>query len=205
MGDARRPQLDPPPITVMGAFSATALRLAAAGLAVLPLGGDDGKVPLVKWAHWKSRPGAEFIRTLIATHPSANIGIICGLSGVTVVDIDDLDLVQPMIERFGDTPLRTQTPSGGRHHWYRSAGEECRNLRKSEGLAIDIKGYGGQVVVPPSVRFNGQFAGRCYALIAGSWEELPRLPKIRPGALPAPNCQTGAASRSPCLCSRPHL
>jgi hypothetical protein len=171
----------------MSAFATAALSLAAAGLAVLPLGGDDGKVPLVKWASWKRRPGPGFIQTLINNHPGANIGAICELSGVTVVDIDDFDLLPLMVKRFGDTPLRTHTPSGGVHLWYHSSGESCRNLRKVEGLAVDIKGKGGQVVVPPSVRFNGQYASHCYGFLAGSWDELPRLPTIHGGAL-APDC-----------------
>src|SRR2546425_678030 len=114
----------------MSAFTAAAPSLAAAGLTVLPLGGDDGKVPLIKWANWKRHPGLAFIRALIKEHPDANIGVVCGLSGVTVVDIDDLDLMPLMIERFGDTPLRTNTPSGGVHLWYRNSGEGCQNLRK---------------------------------------------------------------------------
>jgi hypothetical protein len=132
---------------------------------------------------WKHRPGPEFIKKLTERYPYANVGVICGLSGVTVVDIDDLDLLPQIIERFGDTPLRTYTPSGGVHLWYRSSGEGCPDLRKSEGLAVDIKGIGGQVVVPPSVRFNGEFEGRVYGFLAGSWDDLTRLPTIHAHAL----------------------
>jgi hypothetical protein len=88
-----------------------------------------------------------------------------------------------MVERFGDTPLRTHTPSGGVHLWYRCSGEGCANLRRSEGFEVDIKGIGGQVVVPPSVRFTGAYAGRSYGFLAGSWDDLKRLPTMHPGAL----------------------
>jgi bifunctional DNA primase/polymerase-like protein len=114
----------------MSAFASIAEYLAEAGLAVLPLGGVDGKTPLVKWARWKHPPVQAFVRTLINNYPDANIGVICGLSGVTVVDVDDPKLLPQIIERFGNTPLRISTPSGGAHLWYSSAAERCRNLRK---------------------------------------------------------------------------
>src|SRR5215203_6771818 len=88
-----------------------------------------------------------------------------------------------MLERFGETPLQTRTPSGGAHLWYRSSGEGCSNLH-NEDLAVDIKGIGGQVVVPPSIRPSGVHAGRAYEFLAGSWDDLAGLPKIRPGSLP---------------------
>jgi hypothetical protein len=170
----------------MSAFAAAAVNLTGAGLAVLPLGGDDGKVPLVRgWSRWHRRPGRAFIEHLIERHPGANIGISCGPSHVFLVDNDDPKVVRPMVERFGDTPLKTGTPSGGVHLWYRGSGERCGNLR-SEGLPVDLKGMGGLVVVPPSVRPSGPYAGRAYEFIEGSWDDLDRLPVVRPGSLSGP-------------------
>jgi bifunctional DNA primase/polymerase-like protein/primase-like protein len=165
------------------AFAVAAPDLAARRVAVLPVGGDDGKVPLIKhWNRWKEPPGLSAVAKLTEKHPNANIGIACGPSGVTVVDIDDVGLLSLMIERFGETPLKTVTPSGGIHLWYRNSGEGCTALR-AEGLAVDIKGRGGFVVVPPSVRPAGQHAGRSYGFLVGDWNDLQRLPPIRPGAL----------------------
>src|SRR3954454_24996496 len=155
-----------------GAFAVAAPGLSRAGLAVVPLGGAKGQTPLVhSWTKWKHPPGPASIEKLSAKHPGANIGIACGLSGVVVVDIDDLSHALAMIERFGDTPLKVQTPRGdGIHLWYRSSGEGCQNLRDSEGLPVDLKGIGGLVVVPPSTRPSGEFAGRSYTIISGSWD-----------------------------------
>jgi hypothetical protein len=114
--------------------------------------------------------------------PNANIGVITGLSDVTVVDCDAPGAVATMIERCGDTPLKTNTPSGGTHLWYRANGELCANLRP-EGLAVDVKGVGGFVVVPPSVRPSGPYAGRGYQLLSGSWADLRNLPTIGSGGL----------------------
>src|SRR5262249_48515441 len=88
-----------------------------------------------------------------------------------------------MIERFGETPLKIGTPSGGVHLWYRSSGEPSGALR-SEGLAVDLKGLDGQVAVPPSVRISGAYAGHAYKFLAGSWNDLARLPRIRAEAYP---------------------
>jgi hypothetical protein len=126
---------------IAGPFAQAALALSSVGLGVLPLGGSDGKVPLVRWRDWRQPPGQAFLEELIRQHPDKNIGVICGLSGVTVVDIDDRQLLLPMLELFGDTPLKTVTPSGGIHLWYRNSGESCPDLRRAEGLAVDISRY----------------------------------------------------------------
>jgi len=170
------------PTPAMSAFATAAPDLSNRGLAVLPLGGN-GKQPLIKWREWRKRPGQAFIQKLIDEFPAANIGVLCGLSGITVVDIDAPELTSLMIERFGETPLKTVTPSGGLHLWYRNSGEGCPKVLRGEGLAVDIKGKGGLVVVPPSVRPAGQYAGHLYSFFTGSWDDLPHLPPIRPGAL----------------------
>jgi hypothetical protein len=149
---------------VTGPFAAVALELLQHRLAVIPLGGDDGKAPLVKWQRWRHPPGRDAIATLTAKHPGAIIGVLPGLSGLTVVDVDDPALVDAMLERCGATPLISATPNGGVHLWYRHAGE-CTgdHLRRLEGLDVDIKAAGGMVVVPPSITPAG-----AYTLLTGA-------------------------------------
>ncbi len=101
------------------------------------------------------------------------------LSGITVVDIDDPTLAKEAIKRFGEPLIIVATPSGGQHLYYRHSGEKCRNLRKGDGVAIDIKGQGGYVLVPPSRGANG----KSYAFVRGGWEDLPHLSAIRSSAL----------------------
>ena len=147
----------------------------------IPVGHDDGKTPLVKWGKWKKLPGRRFLERLAGENPTANVGILTELSGLTIVDVDDPSLVDGMRRRFGNTPLMTATPSGGNHLWYQSAGERCRN--RLDGLKVDIRGLGGMAVVPPSIRSTGQHAGKVYAFVQGSWNDLCRLPTLKPGAL----------------------
>ena len=176
--------LELPKGTPSGPFASAAMDLAEAGLAVIPCGSDDGKVPSIKWRNMRYRPGAEFIGKLARQHGHANVGILTGkLSVVLIVDIDDPEIVAAMLERFGQTQLITRTPSGGFHLWYRWSGEKSGSLR-NQGLAVDIKGAGGIVVVPPSVRPS---TGRPYTWLKGSLKDLPSLPQARPGSLPLTN------------------
>jgi hypothetical protein len=149
---------------------------------VVPCGGADGKSPKLRgWP--KGKRSAKTIAKLARQYPDANIGVVCGLSGIVVVDIDDPSLVPGMLERFGDTPLITLTPSGGAHLWYRMISPvRSRNLR-SQGLEVDIKADGGYVLVPPS--FNPKL-GRGYVFKCGQWADLERLPPFRWEAAAAP-------------------
>lgn len=159
-------------------FGDFALKLHERGLSVFPCGGEDGKTPLVRG--WQKRHSAETITAWAGTFSDANIGLACGPSRIVIVDIDEPDLVEHMLERFGGTPLITRTPSGGSHLWYKTVDAvNCRNLR-SEGLAVDIKADGGLVIVPTS--FNRQ-SGKPYLFERGSWNDLGRLPQFRNEAL----------------------
>jgi hypothetical protein len=184
---------------VSGAFAAEALNLRALGLAPIPCSAnddDDGKTPAIAFKNWTRRPGAKQLHELALRFPEANVGILTGLSRIFVVDIDQAHLAEDMIRRFGATPLRVETPSGGIHLYYRASGERCGDLRRTEGLSVDFKGIGGFVVVPPSVRPSGKHAGKLYRILEGTWEDVARLPTIKPGSLPAPaTAQQGRPDR----------
>ncbi|HXX82880.1 MAG TPA: bifunctional DNA primase/polymerase [Casimicrobiaceae bacterium] len=152
------------------------------GLFPIPCEGDDGKKPcgVQRWQRMKRPPPETVIERLVKEHAAANVGVVMGASSAcTVVDVDDPAQVDEIRERCGETPLVTRTPSGGVHLWYRHDGERCPNIRRF-GLNADVKGQGGMIVVPPS--FN-RLNGRSYDFEVGSWDDLSRLPKIRPGAL----------------------
>src|SRR5439155_10559446 len=110
------------------------------GLFPIPLGGPDGKQPRIRGFTKMPRLSLATVRKWIVRFPGANIGIVTGgVSGVIVPDIDstdraDFDVVE---ERFGQTPLKVRTPSGGVHLYYRNSGERCRDLRPE--LPVDFK------------------------------------------------------------------
>jgi hypothetical protein len=163
-------------------FAESAIDLYRRGLAVLPCPGDDGKSPkgaVRGQGKWKCRPPIAWLEKMVQKHGDANVGILTRLSNITVVDIDNPDHVDVMVARCGDTPLKTATPSGGVHLWYRANGERETNLRE-EGLDVDVKAK-GVVIAPPSYRFS---TGKPYCFMSGSWDDLPNLPTVRPGSLP---------------------
>jgi DNA-binding XRE family transcriptional regulator len=176
-----------------GPFPAAAPDLHAHGLAVIPL--LNGNVPALRFERWRRKPGRDFLDKLATRYPDANIGVLCGLCGIVVIDVDDPALVEPMLLRFGRTPLAIRTPRRGVHLWYRSNGERCGTLRDREGLAVDIKGIGGMVVVPPSIRYGG----KPYTFAWGSWSDLASLPRIKPGSLPSDEgCKNSTLSAEGC-------
>ena len=161
----------------MGVFEDNAARYVAHGLRVFPTGGEDGKRPQIR--AWQ-KVGRRRVDELARKFPNANIGVIDGdPGGIVRVDIDDPDLVEMALDRFGDTPVKVQTPTPGHGHlWYRANGE--RRVVGLDGLKIDILGRGGYGVAPPSI-----FPGKgVYSFIEGGLDDLDHLPVIRPAALP---------------------
>ena len=162
-----------------------ACRVASHGFAVIPCGGGSdptGKRPLIKWSAFEMRPGRDVVARWAArpAFRAANLGIITGLSDVTVVDCDTSGCLRELYKLFGETPLVVATPSGGLHLYYRSAGERSGPFRVGD-IKGDIKGLGGFVVGPPSSRI---VAGkqRAYEFLEGDWSLREILPPIGPGA-----------------------
>ncbi|NQV22456.1 MAG: bifunctional DNA primase/polymerase [Rhodospirillales bacterium] len=158
-----------------GIFATYAGDYASRGLRVFPVGGEDGKIPQIKgWPEWATTQPENW---MIGKFPDANIGVLDGV-GITRVDIDDPELFDCALARFGPTPLVAQTPSGGSHLWYRSNGEY--RATRLEDMKIDILGKGGFGVAPPSIRPGlGNYSFR-----TGGVEDIGRLPNIRRSALP---------------------
>jgi hypothetical protein len=101
------PTLDEPDICekLPDPFPRMAEGLWRAGLAPIPVGGEDGKKPLVTgFTKWRRRPGLSTIRSWVAKFPDANVGIVTGsLSGVSVIDVDSADL---MVQRRMNRAVR---------------------------------------------------------------------------------------------------
>lgn len=170
-----------------GAFVKVASKLWKVGLLPIPCGKESGKEPLVRYKDAGARYGEATLWKWIADEKfrQAGVGVLTGAGRcpITVVDIDDPSLVEVVIERLGQSPIRVRTPSGGVHLWYRYNGERCANLRRC-GWAVDIKAQGGFVVVPPSARPDTEIPrGKQYRFEAGSFSDLRDLPTINRAAL----------------------
>ncbi len=86
------------------------------------------------------------------------------------------------MRRFRDTPLITGPPSGGVHLWYREPKKRCRTPAGAS-LKVGIRGLGGTVVVPPSIRPAGWHAGKAYTFAKRPWDDVVRLPTVKRAAL----------------------
>jgi hypothetical protein len=165
-------------------YSEAAPAWIAAGIAAFPLGGADGKKPLIRNPGRIGRRAALDLSKRPQFAGATGLGFWCGPhNGVTVVDIDsaaDAEL-QYAIDAYGDSPVIVRTASGKSHIYYRHSGER-RRIRPDKGHPIDILGEGGLAVAPPSERPAG---GR-YGFLRGGLEDLRRLPEIKAGAIAEP-------------------
>lgn len=176
-----------------GAYTAAAPAWVAAGIVPLPLGGVDGKRPLVSNPAKIGRRAALDLANRPRFADAPGLGFWCGpRNGLTVVDIDstaDAELQQAIVT-YGDSPIIVQTASGKSHLYYRHDGER-RRIRPDKSHPIDILGEGGLAVAPPSERPAG---GR-YHFLRGGLDDVRRLPKIRPGAIIEPDAMGRTLAR----------
>ncbi|GEM_PF-2607711 len=123
--------------------------------------GSPGKHPIPRNGHLEATINRAQIEGW--WREPANIAISCGPSGLAVVDIDPRHggdetwaaLVASLPHPLPDT-VRTLTPSGGLHVWFRSPGEISSGNNKL-GPGVDIKSLGGYVLAPPSNHLLGEY------------------------------------------------
>jgi hypothetical protein len=163
----------------MGAFTDAAAAWASAGTIPLPVS-PNGKGWMVKHPETFRRPAAAMSLAAKPRFAAANLGFLCGaLNNITVIDVDspaDAEL-QHALTKYGDTGAIVQTPSGGRHLYFKHDGEG-REIRPDTSRPIDELG-GGLCIAPPSTKP----AGGGYAWLRGDLSIIPNLPKIRAGAV----------------------
>jgi replicative DNA helicase len=97
---------------------------------------------------------------------AANIGVVTGSrSGIVVLDVDidpekGIDgegTLAGLIALHGPLPdtVEARTGRGGRHLYFRHPGHPVKTRAGSLGPGLDVRGDGGQVIVPPSRHPNG--------------------------------------------------
>jgi hypothetical protein len=99
-----------------------------------------------------------------ARWPHANIGVACGPgSGLFVIEadtpeghgVDGVGNLAALIARHGGLPetIEAVSPSGSRHLYFALPdGLEIRNSEGRIAPGVDVRGDGGMVIAPPSVR-----------------------------------------------------
>lgn len=111
--------------------------------------------------HWQWSSGAKA--------PPA-YAILPGSSGLVVVDVDDPALVPDMLALYGDTPIRTRTPSGGMHLYYLAPADNSPEAEAVGGVAhvssrtavrgpgsYDVKAAGAMCHAPGGASLVGDY------------------------------------------------
>ncbi len=128
-------------------LKAAAAQYAGSGRVVFPVGGEDGKKPLVRWGGLVPGPRHVLqVRAWWRKWSDANIGLRTG-NGLVVVDVDTRH--GGAIDTAWPSTRASQTRSGGFHLFY-SASKPVRCSVSVVAQGVDIRGEGGYVVVPPS-------------------------------------------------------
>jgi hypothetical protein len=171
-------------------FANEAVRLRALGFHPIPERPNQ-KLPVE--SAWQTRINRtpDELRAAFAAAPEGH-----GIGTIThefiVVDLDLREDVDG-IAALGELPplpptLASHTPSGGMHLFLRvPQGVEVRNSVSKVGRGIDVRGKGGQVVLPPTV-----IDGKAYRWSEGCPAEMAMLPEpwlalvVAPKAAPAP-------------------
>ena len=141
----------------MGVFAENQSIYARHGIATFPTQTNDGrKRPAIKGYTNIGIP-ASCQLAMKFTEADAFAFMAGRRTRLSVVDIDspDDDLLRDTLRRYGETPIITRTPSGGRHLWYRHNGEG-RRIRPEAQVPVDLLG-GGVVIAPPSMGARGLY------------------------------------------------
>jgi Bifunctional DNA primase/polymerase, N-terminal len=144
---------------------AAALTYARKGIPVFPCDPRD-KTPLCPRGFHAANTNETWIRLWWRQEPNAMRGAPCGPpSGLWVLDVDidperSIDggaTLAELVARHGPLPLTltSLTPRGGVQHFFRWNGAHIRNSSGKIGGGIDVRGDGGYVVLPPSMRADG--------------------------------------------------
>lgn len=158
----------PTPPDVVKPCLRVALALAALGFRVHPVHHPDdaekdedptkkGKTPRLPGWPDLATTDPEIIDGWLREWPNTNMGVRTGVN-LAVVDVDGPE-GQASIKGRAMPPtltVRTGRGDGGLHYWFKMP--EGKNYRNRVGLlpGIDIRGEGGQAVVPPSLHGSGQ-------------------------------------------------
>jgi hypothetical protein len=130
----------------------TAIQYYRHGL--LPIPCNLLKKPTIKWKELQdTMPDEDTVKSWWATNGIPAMAILTGkISGIVVVDVDDMDIGPKNLAKYIPANIETPTaitPTGGIHLYFKYPGRELRN--NTEAIpGCDFRGDGGYIVAPPS-------------------------------------------------------
>lgn len=125
----------------------------------------ESKLPLVKWADIDT-PDTQQVAEWWQRRPDASIGVLCGPSGLVVIDVDDPSGLGALPGPLPATAMAATGRDGGRHYVYRDRWKQGR-IRNSVGYmyvrqskvetsGVDVRASGGLFIAPPSLHKTGR-------------------------------------------------
>lgn len=137
---------------------------AKAGWHIFPVKPQD-KIPLTAHGVKDATSDVLTVRGWWKKWPNANIGLNCGKSEIVVIDLD-CHGDHSGIEEWSEIAERNQlvvntatsvTGGGGRHLLFKAPdGISIKNSAGKLAPAIDVRGDGGYIVLPPSIHPSGR-------------------------------------------------
>lgn len=158
-----------------------ALEYLKMGLSVVPARPND-KIPAISWKHLETEKAKEDeVKGWFNQTPTLNIGFATGkVSGISVLDLD-VDTEGNFKHDLDDYPvtLMSKTPRGGYHLFYKHR-DGINNSASQYGKNVDVRGDGGFLVLPPSVRKEGEYKFINWGKGENqfTFETLPDFPKL---------------------------
>jgi hypothetical protein len=108
-----------------------------------------GKIPVLD--AWESQPPIDIATALDWLDAGYNLGLRTGSSsGFVVIDDDQPRHDGASTFEAPPTGLIAESPTGSRHYYYNCPDPAPRNSASKLAPHVDVRGEGGQVVVPPS-------------------------------------------------------
>lgn len=138
-----------------------ALAVAGLGLPVFPLA-PLSKTPLLRDVNWQdiATTDENTILEWFRKNPSANYGIACGpKADLLVIDTDSKEGESWYRSHGFPDDAIVQTPSGGRHFYYRTENADIQTNAKKIFPGVDVRASGGYVVGPGSMLGTGTYRG----------------------------------------------
>ncbi|CAB4159071.1 Prim_Pol domain containing protein [uncultured Caudovirales phage] len=184
------------------------------GWALLPLHAST-KQPCMKWADWQETPPTEedVASWFDDGVPDGSggmtkffgLGIITGkVSNLVVLDCDNAESLAYALSEAGLWSPLGVTTTRGQHIYFRHPGTEVRNKAGGIGLdwpdvqGLDLRGDGGYVVAPPTIKFDAEGAHKhTYSWTVLDREltdaalSMPAWPGLRASASSAPTLPIG--------------
>lgn len=149
------------------------------GMSVIPVPPpsrfNDGKKPAIAWREFQTRLATKDEMHWWFDRGFVNCAVITGhVSGVVVVDVDDVSAFPWVRWNLPPTPWRVKTRRGFHLYYRPPVGAKVGNRAKIAGMKLDVRGDGGYVIGAGSRHATGFV----YEL-AGDWrvrkEGIPRL------------------------------